>query len=74
MVFGSVISSPRGNLSLKQALELANVYLNNARKAPDPDIMLVLCHDAETSLSQVKRAVKHTEGNVIREVISTIYI
>ncbi|KAK3824946.1 MAG: WD40-repeat-containing domain protein [Benniella sp.] len=40
MVFGSIISSPRGKLSLQQVLNLANVYLENASKATDPDIVM----------------------------------
>ncbi|KAG0000433.1 hypothetical protein BGZ65_004376, partial [Modicella reniformis] len=55
MVFGGFISSPRGNLSPKQALELANVYLENARITTDPTTSPVLCHDTELSLSQVKQ-------------------
>jgi len=74
MVFGSIISSPRTTLSLQQALDLANVYLENARKALDPSIALVLCHDAEVSLSQVKRAAKNTHDNIMREGIAIIYI
>jgi hypothetical protein len=73
MVFGSIISSPRGSLSLHQVLDLANVYLDNARKAQDPSIALVLCHDTEVSLSHVKRA-KHTEDKAMREGIAMVYI
>src|ERR1041384_3047053 len=74
MVFGSIISSPRGNLSLHQILDLANIYLENASKSTDADIVLVLCHDTEVSLSQVKKAVKHKEdGEMIEEIIA-IYI
>ncbi|KAK3820439.1 MAG: hypothetical protein J3Q66DRAFT_439412, partial [Benniella sp.] len=74
MVFGGIISSPRGSLSLQQVLDLANIYLENACKASDPDIALVLCHDAEVSLSQVKRVAKHTEDKTMREGIATAYI
>ncbi|KAK3810937.1 MAG: hypothetical protein J3Q66DRAFT_443222, partial [Benniella sp.] len=74
MVFGSVISSPRAHLSLQQVLDLSNVYLENARKAVDPNIALVLCHDTEVSLSQVKRAAKHTDDTVMREGIASLYI
>jgi hypothetical protein len=70
----SIISSPRASLTLQQALDLANVYLENARKAVDPDIALVLCHDTEVSLSQVKRAAKHTNDANTREKIATIHI
>src|SRR4051812_17043387 len=74
MVFGSIISSPRGSLSLLQILDLANVYLENARNAQDPDIALVLCHDTEVSLAPVKRTAKHTEDKSIHEKIATVYI
>jgi len=74
MVFGSIISSPRGSLSLQQALDLANIYLENARNTQDPAIALVLCHDTEVSLSHVKRAAKYTEDKTMREGIATVYI
>ncbi|KAF9353181.1 hypothetical protein BGX34_011745, partial [Mortierella sp. NVP85] len=74
MVFGSVISSPRANLSPHQILDLTNLYLDNARKAADPSIALVLCHDTEISLSQVKRAAKHADDKVIRDGIATVYL
>ncbi|KAF9344314.1 hypothetical protein BGX34_005788, partial [Mortierella sp. NVP85] len=73
MVFGSIISSPRASLSLQQVLDLANVYLENARKAVDPKIALVLCHDTELSLSQVKRVAKHTDDSTMREGIAALY-
>ncbi|KAK3811110.1 MAG: hypothetical protein J3Q66DRAFT_443360 [Benniella sp.] len=73
MVFGSIISSPRATLSLQQALHLANVYLENARNAIDPSIALVLCHDTELSLSQVKRAAKHAEDTTMHEGIASVY-
>jgi hypothetical protein len=73
MAFGSIISSPRESLSLQQVLDLASIYLENARKTQDPNIALVLCHDTEVSLSQVKRA-KHTDDKAMREGIATIYI
>jgi len=74
MVFGSIIKSPRWNLSLQQVLDLANIYLENASKSTDPDIVLVLCHDTEVSLSQVKKAVKHKEDGEMREGIAALYI
>ncbi|KAF9345330.1 hypothetical protein BGX34_004846, partial [Mortierella sp. NVP85] len=73
MVLWGIISSPRAGLSLQQVLDLANVYLENARKAVDPNIALVLCHDTEVSLSQVKRA-RHTNGTNMHEDIAAIYI
>jgi hypothetical protein len=74
MVFGLTISSPRGNLSLQQSLELAKVYLENAGKAQDPDVALVLCHDTEASLSQAKKAVKYVQDEKLRQGIAIAYI
>jgi hypothetical protein len=59
---------------LQQALHLANVYLENARNADDPSIALVLCHDTELTLPQVKRAAKHSEDTTMHERIASIYI
>jgi hypothetical protein len=73
-MFGTIISSPRGSLSPKQALELAKVYLENASNATDPDITLVLCHDTEVSLFQAKKAVKHTKDQIVVEGIATAYV
>lgn len=75
MVFGSsIVSSPRGSLSPIKALHLAKIYLENAGKEQDPDIALVLCHDTEVSLSQAKKAARHTENRTLHEGISTAYI
>jgi hypothetical protein len=74
MVFGSFVSSPRAYLSAQQVLELANVYLENANNVDDADISLVLCHDAEVSLSQARKAVKHTENQSLVDGITTAYI
>jgi len=74
MVFGGIVTSPRGSLSTQQALELARVYLENACRAKDADIILVLCHDTEVSLSQAKRSAKHTDDQLERKRIGTVYI
>ncbi|KAK3828964.1 MAG: WD40-repeat-containing domain protein [Benniella sp.] len=74
MVFGSIISSPRGSLSLQKVIELANIYLESARGTADPNLALVLCHDTEVSLSHVKRAAKHTDDKAMRNGIATVYI
>jgi hypothetical protein len=58
MLFRSVVPAPKHALSLQQALELTNLYLENAYKAVDDDIALLLCHDAEVALSQAKSANK----------------
>lgn len=74
MVFDSIVSSPRGNLSLQQVLNLANIYLENAGKAQDPDLALVLCHDTEVSLSKAKKSAKRTEDSAARHEIAVAYI
>jgi len=74
MVFGSIVSSPRAYLSAQQALELANVYLENANNADDADISLVLCYDTEISLYQAKKAIKHTGNQSLVGGIATAYI
>lgn len=74
MKFGGIVTSPRGALSPLQALELARLYLENACKANDPDIALVLCHDTEMSLSQAKRAAKNAEDHPVRKAIGAVYI
>jgi hypothetical protein len=58
MLSRSIVPAPKTALSLQQALELTNVYLENAYKTPDPNVALVLCHDAEVALSQAKTANK----------------
>jgi hypothetical protein len=65
MAFGTIISPPRGALTPQQVLHLANFYLENAHKETDLNVLLVLCHDAEVSLSHVKRA-KYTEDKDAR--------
>ncbi|KAG0204157.1 hypothetical protein BGX31_003242, partial [Mortierella sp. GBA43] len=56
MVFSNIVPSQLGTLSLQQALELTNVYLENAYKMKDVKVALALCHDAEVALSQAKKA------------------
>jgi len=74
MVFGNIVSSPRGSLSPQKALELANIYLENAFNAVDSDIALVLCHDTEMSLYQAKNSVKHDKTQTVTKGIATAYI
>ncbi|KAG0200122.1 hypothetical protein BGX31_004114, partial [Mortierella sp. GBA43] len=68
-------------LSLHQALELCNFYLEGAFKTVDRDIALLLCHDAEVSLSQAKNAdkqypdhLKDTRYQAMRNEIAAAYI
>jgi len=72
-MFSGVISSPRGKLSLQKTLELANLYLENAKNSRDPEIFLVLCHDTETSLSQAKKVAKKTEDESMNGSIAATY-
>jgi len=74
MVFGGIVSSPLANLSTHQALELANLYLENANNAGDTNISLVLCHDTEVSLSQAKKAIKYSENQALVDGIAAAYI
>ncbi|KAF9346729.1 hypothetical protein BGX34_003689, partial [Mortierella sp. NVP85] len=74
MVFGSVISSPRGNLSIQQALELSTIYMEQAVRAQDVDIALVFCHDTEVSLHQARRAAKQAHDQTMRHEIAIGYI
>jgi hypothetical protein len=73
-MFGHIVPNPRGSLSLEQALELANIYLEYAGKTKDPDVALVLCHDTEVSLFQAKKAAKHGDDQAVRQSIATGYI
>ncbi|KAI8345451.1 hypothetical protein B0O80DRAFT_431668 [Mortierella sp. GBAus27b] len=72
MVFGTIISSTRGDLSTEKALYLANFYLESARKETDPALALVLCHDGEVSLSHVKRS-KYMGDPTTREGVASAY-
>ncbi|KAF9927675.1 hypothetical protein BGZ65_006678, partial [Modicella reniformis] len=71
MVF---VSSPRAILSPQQSLELANVYLENANKAANPNISLVLCHDTELSLSQAKKSAKRDDDSAVNAGVAIAYI
>ncbi|KAF9353730.1 hypothetical protein BGX34_011403, partial [Mortierella sp. NVP85] len=73
MFGGSIISSPRDILTPIQALELANICLENASKTTDPYISLILCHDSEVSLSQAARGSKRFEVQGIQEGIAVAY-
>lgn len=73
-MFSSIVSTPLGSLSPQQALQLANVYLDNACNINDPDISLVLCHDTKVSLSHARKVVKHSKNPTIVEGLATAYI
>ncbi|KAG0230113.1 hypothetical protein BGX31_005989 [Mortierella sp. GBA43] len=74
MVFGGIVTSPRSVLTPLQALELAKIYLENAYRAADANIALVLCHDTEVSLSQAKRSTKNTLDLIVRQRVGLEYI
>jgi hypothetical protein len=74
MLFGSIVSSPRGSLSPQKALELANIYLENAFNTTDSDIALILCHDTEVSLYQAKKSVENDKNQTVTKGIATAYI
>ncbi|KAF9347363.1 hypothetical protein BGX34_003200 [Mortierella sp. NVP85] len=79
--FGRSVPWHLSALSLKQALELTNLYLENAYRTADHDIALVLCHEAEAALSQAKSANKKihappgdTHYQVLRDGVAAAYI
>jgi len=51
MLSRSIVRAPKSALSLQQALELTNLYLENVYRTTDNDMALVLCHDEEVALS-----------------------
>jgi hypothetical protein len=74
MVFGTILSSSRRDLSLQQVLDLSNIYLENACRISDTDIVMMLCQDTEFSLSLAKRAAKRTENKGLYEGVASIYV
>ncbi|KAF9358770.1 hypothetical protein BGX34_008775 [Mortierella sp. NVP85] len=74
MLFGSIVSSPRGSFSPQKTLELANVYLETAFNAIDSEIALVFCHDTEVSLSHARKSIKHDKNPTVAKGIATAYI
>ncbi|KAI8363148.1 hypothetical protein B0O80DRAFT_420939 [Mortierella sp. GBAus27b] len=63
MVFDNNHPKYPNTLSLQQALELSNLYLENAHKTSDQEIALVLCHGAFAALSQAERPNKEHAGD-----------
>ncbi|KAF9347434.1 hypothetical protein BGX34_003157, partial [Mortierella sp. NVP85] len=70
MASKGVIVLPQ-SLSAQQRLYLANVYLEDARRADDLDITFVLCHDAEESLLHAKSVAKNHQPTL--DDIATAY-
>ncbi|KAI8346005.1 hypothetical protein B0O80DRAFT_503828 [Mortierella sp. GBAus27b] len=81
MVFTKIVPSHLDTLSLQQALELTNVYLENAYRTKDSKVAMVLCHNAEVALSQAKKADKKHSAHpgdasyeFMRESVAMAYI
>jgi hypothetical protein len=55
-------------------LDLANIYLENAEKAHDPDIALALFHDADTALSQTKKPAKRSDDRALVKEVAMGFI
>jgi hypothetical protein len=55
-------------------LELANVFLECAGRVQDPDIALVLCHEAEVSIVKAKKVSKHARNPIVRQKIAAAFI
>jgi 3-keto-L-gulonate-6-phosphate decarboxylase len=73
MVLGNS-SSHRGNLSLQKSLDLANLYLKNARESTDAEIIMVLCHDTKDTLSQAKKVARKTGDKSMNALLATTHI
>jgi hypothetical protein len=81
MLSRRIVPVPKGALSLQQALDVCNIYLENAYRTTDQIIALVLCHDAEVALSQAKSASKKItshpgdgEYHALRNAMASAYI
>ncbi len=78
-MLGSIFSSSRSALSPPETLDLANDYLEFARKHTNPKIALILCDDAEASLSQMKKALRKADAaetladQTLRDKIAIVY-
>jgi hypothetical protein len=64
MLSRSIVPAFKGALSLHQALDLCNVYLDGAFKTTDQDIALLLCSNAEAALSHTKGANKNLSDHL----------
>lgn len=72
----SGLFSNRSDLSTPQTLELANFSLINAHITQDTKLASVLCEDAASLLSQVKRpkrAPKNADEQTFRERVADTY-
>ncbi|KAI8600798.1 hypothetical protein EDD21DRAFT_354227 [Dissophora ornata] len=50
----------RSVLTPQEALDLASVHLENARKAKSPEMTLSFCNEAETALARIRTSVRKT--------------
>ncbi|KAF9355421.1 hypothetical protein BGX34_010486 [Mortierella sp. NVP85] len=73
-MFGSIVTSPLSSLSPKQAVCLANVYLEKACSIDDPDVALVLCHNTKVALSKAKKAARRKEDKAVAKDIAITYV
>ncbi|KAF9942317.1 hypothetical protein BGZ65_005101, partial [Modicella reniformis] len=75
MMLRSTTSPSLITLSPKKALDLTNVYLENARKVKDPKIASELCADAEASLSRAMGVAlnppRGTQDQTLREGVAS---
>ncbi|UUM21120.1 HEAT repeat domain-containing protein [Mycoavidus sp. SF9855] len=78
-MLGSIFSSSRSVLSPPEVLDLANDFLEFARKNTNPKIALILCDDVEASLSQMKKALRKADAaetladQTLRDKIAVVY-
>ncbi|KAG0233892.1 hypothetical protein BGX31_004753 [Mortierella sp. GBA43] len=63
MLHRSIVPSPKAALSLQEVLQLTDIYLENAHKVTSNNVTLVLCHNAEVALSQVKSTSKKSSSS-----------
>ncbi|KAI8603778.1 hypothetical protein EDD21DRAFT_441723, partial [Dissophora ornata] len=75
-----VYSKARSSLSPQSALEIANVYLENAHKAKNAELDHAYCSDAEAALLRIKLSLRkdlvsssRVEDRTLREGIAAIF-
>ncbi|KAG0019776.1 hypothetical protein BGZ80_005277, partial [Entomortierella chlamydospora] len=74
-MFRNLFSSPTSRLPLEDALELANKYLENARKENDPVKALRLCNDANSVIKDAEKiyAKNGVKGRALHDGIANVY-
>jgi lipoprotein NlpI len=63
MLHRSIVPSPKAALSLHEVLQLTDIYLESAHRVTSNNVTLVLCHNAEVALSQVKSTSKKSSSS-----------